>query len=82
MKTLLLVVAITLLSCTKEEMSSSTDCNCTKLVSETISYTYFENGLPHLGLRKEFRYSEVVPCQDEVPFINLGDGMSYEIKCE
>ena len=79
MKTLILSMALLfIVSCTKEE----DDCNCTKNVMESISYTYNVGGLPRLGVRNEFRYSENAGCQDEVNFVNMGNGYFYEITCE
>ena len=77
MKKLLVLIALTVLSCSKDEPG----CNCEKTTYETkTTITFDSNGMPRTNIRNEIISTEVVPCQDEK---QVNDGVRYYvIRCD
>lgn len=69
-----------LTSCSKDDIEQ--ECDCTKKTYEIESYTYFENGLVHLGTRYNLLTTEPVGCLEETDGKeNIGNGLYIEINC-
>jgi hypothetical protein len=80
MKKLILILLITVFSCSKEDINT---CECSKSFYERESYVYFnEQGIPQLGWNENFLYSEPVICTDEVQKVFVNDTNFYNITCE
>lgn len=77
MKKLLLITSLLILGCSKDDT-----CDCTKYVYEYNQYTYWENGLPHVGFNRVDLYNEKVNCQDEQQQSPNGNNAYFDIVCQ
>ncbi len=81
----ILILSIVFLGCSSDDDSNSEDCVCERNVYELITEVEFdENGLPHLVHHYEFRYDELVSCQEPIEdWQDLGhDQLVYKITCK
>ena len=79
MKKLLLILLITAISCSKDEIN---DCGCTKYVYESETYIYFNDvGLPVTGVTQNLLSTEDAGCTDQVSGVYVNDTVYYNIEC-
>lgn len=74
-KLLVLLIGLSLLSCSKDEV-----CNCEKTSYEVQQYTHIENGLPKIGHRTVATSISQVDCQEEGR-TNTGSNTYYVVIC-
>ena len=74
-KLLVLLIALTIMSCSKDEQ-----CDCEKSSYTIEQYTYFQNGLPRMGVRTLTDGIVTVDCQDEGR-TDTGSNKYYVISC-
>lgn len=84
MKTIkILLLALLIVSCSKDEVSQDDVCSCEQTTYEKEYYIIFINGQPQGRSRFIELNSEPVICQDEKDKDPLGyDNLFIDVKCE
>ena len=81
MRKLFILLALTILSCSKDDIND--DCGCVKTTYNITQEPQIgSNGLPTIVLVRTDLETENVECQDEVSQIQNYDNSFYDIVCD